>query len=84
MEVLTKAIEATGTIDDRQRVLLDDPLPLGHEGRVRLLILFPDDEARDEREWLATAAQNPAFNFLNDPAEDVYTLADGKPFDDQG
>lgn len=36
----------------------------------------------DESEWLRSAASNPAFDFLEDPEEDIYTLADGKPFND--
>ena len=35
-----------------------------------------------ERSWLAAAANNPAFAFLDDPREDVYTLEDGRPFND--
>jgi len=31
-----------------------------------------------------TATTSPAFDFLKDAAEDIYTAADGKPFDDQG
>ena len=38
----------------------------------------------DEKEWLQAAATNPAFDFLKEPEEDIYTLADGKPFYDQG
>jgi hypothetical protein len=37
----------------------------------------------DETEWLRAAASNPAFYFLNDPAEDIYSLSDGEPFRDQ-
>lgn len=33
----------------------------------------------DEKGWLREAGQNPAFDFLKDPAEDRYTLRDGKP-----
>jgi len=29
-------------------------------------------------------ARSPAFDFLKDAAEEVYTAADGKPFHDQG
>lgn len=36
----------------------------------------------DEQEWLQAAASNPVFDFLKDPEEDIYTLADGKPFND--
>jgi hypothetical protein len=31
-----------------------------------------------------TAASNPAFDFLKEPDEDIYTRADGKPFYEQG
>jgi hypothetical protein len=33
-----------------------------------------------EIEWLKAAANNPVFAFLQDPAEDIYSLSDGKPF----
>jgi hypothetical protein len=33
-----------------------------------------------ELEWLHAAATNPTFDFLKDPEEDIYTLADGRPF----
>jgi hypothetical protein len=39
---------------------------------------------RDEQDWLQATASNPAFDFLKGPEEDIYTLADGKPFYDQG
>ena len=41
-----------------------------------------DTEEIDEQEWLYAAANNPVFDFLNDPEEDIYTLADGKAFND--
>jgi len=76
-----KAIEAVGTIDQDRRVVLDEPLPKGVAGRVRLIILFGEDEP-SEQEWLRAIAQGDAFDFLNDAKEDVYSLSDGKPFDD--
>jgi hypothetical protein len=48
------------------------------------LLLMADDVDIDEREWLRAAARNPAFDFLNDPAEDIYTRDDGQPFRDEG
>ena len=36
----------------------------------------------DEQEWLETAANNPVFDFLKDAEEDIYTLGDGKSFND--
>lgn len=36
----------------------------------------------EEYEWLRATARSPAFDFLKNPEEDIYTLADGKPFHD--
>ena len=33
-----------------------------------------------EDNWLAGVAKNPALAFLQDEAEDIYGLEDGKPF----
>jgi len=51
--------------------------------KVRVLILYDDkNESDDEKLWLAALSKNPAFDFLNDPAEDIYTLKNGEPFND--
>lgn len=41
-----------------------------------------DDAPRsqEESEWLAMLDVNPAYALLNDPAEDIYTSEDGKPY----
>jgi hypothetical protein len=79
-----KAIEVGGTIDEQRRLQLDEPLPIVGPSRVRVIILIPDEADLDEQEWLHAAASNPAFDYLKEPEEDIYTLADGKPFSDQG
>jgi hypothetical protein len=84
MESTGRAIEATGTVDRDHRLILDDPLPINGPSRVRVIILVPDDADMDEREWLASAAKNPAFDFLADSSEDIYTVSDGRTFDDKG
>jgi hypothetical protein len=38
-----KAIETTGKIDDRGRLLLDRPLTLTSRNRVRIIVLVPED-----------------------------------------
>ena len=76
-----KAIEVVGTIEEGRRVRLDEPLPIGVGERVRLIILAAEDEP-SEKEWLNAARQGGAFDYLNAPEEDRYTLQDGKPFDD--
>ena len=76
-----KAIEAVGTIEQERRVVLDQPLPEGVSGRVRVLILIEEDEL-SERDWTRAAVHGGGFDFLDAPGEDIYTLEDGKPLDD--
>jgi len=47
---------------------------------VRVSHLLPDESDLNEIEWLREAATNPAFDFLKNPREDIYTLADGDRF----
>jgi len=42
--------------------------------------LLIDDTEIDEIEWLKAATTNPAFNFLNESTEDIYSLNDGIVF----
>jgi hypothetical protein len=82
MDVAVKAIETTGTVDAQHRLLLDEPLPVAGPTRVRV-ILLPEDADIDEKEWLYAAAANPAFDFLKESEEDIYTSKDGRPFHDR-
>jgi hypothetical protein len=82
MDIVEKAIEATATIDTNRQLVLDEPLPVAGPTKVRVIILLPEDVDIDEREWLRSASINPAFDFLKESEEDIYTLADGKPFHD--
>lgn len=84
MGVTARAIEATGTIDAQRQLILDEQLPIIGPTRVRVIILLPEEADIDEIEWLRAAATSPAFDFLKEPEEDIYTLADGRPFCDQG
>jgi len=81
---VSRLIETTGTLDGSGHLELDAPLESDGPRRVRVIVLVPDDEAGEvaEQEWLAAAAQNPAFDFLRDPREDVYAASDGQPFRD--
>ena len=78
-----RAVETTGTVDKEHKLVLDEPLPIAGPSRVRVIILLSEDADLDEELWLRAARSNPAFEFLTDPAEDVYTAADGKPLSDQ-
>ena len=78
-EATMTAIELTGTVDERRQLQLDDLLPIPGPKRVRVIVLYSLVDEWSEMEWLQAAARNPAFDFLKDPEEDIYSLADGKP-----
>ncbi len=77
------AIETTGTINANHQIVLDDELPSNAPSRVRVIVLFDENIDIGEKEWLNVAANNEVFEFLNDEAEDIYTLEDGKPLTDE-
>jgi hypothetical protein len=83
METTMTAIEMTGRIDEHHQLQLDNPLPVSGPMRVRVIVLYPIEQEWDEIEWLQAATHNPAFDFLNAPEEDIYSLADGEPFHDE-
>jgi hypothetical protein len=83
VEAPLTAIELTGTIDEDSHLLLDDLLPVTGPQRVRVIVLYPAGDTCTEAEWLRAAANSPAFADLADAEEDIYSLADGKPFHDQ-
>ena len=83
MEAKMTAIEMTGTVDEHHLLRLDDVLPIRGPMRVRVLVLYPLSEEWDETEWLHASANSPAFDFLRESAEDIYSSNDGKPFDDE-
>jgi hypothetical protein len=78
------AIETTGTINANHQIVLDEDLPIGEKNRVRVIVLF-DENADDinDLEWMKSVANNEVFDFLNDEAEDIYTLEDGKPLENE-
>jgi hypothetical protein len=45
---------------------------------------IPNQIDTDERELLQAAATNPAFNSLKEAEEETHTLAERKPFLEQG
>ena len=57
-------------------------MPFSGPARVRVIVFMPEEADIDEKEWLLAASRNPAFDFLKKSEEDIYTLADGRPFHD--
>lgn len=80
MDVIERAIETTGVIDEGGRLHLDESLPASASQEVRVILLPVSNEDLTERAWLRSAARNPAFDVLHDPEEDRYHPTDGRPF----
>jgi hypothetical protein len=81
MEIPMTAIEMTGMVDENHQLQLDGKLPFAGPKRVRVIVLSPLTEIADELndvEWLKASQNNPAFEYLRDPEEDIYTIKDGK------
>lgn len=74
-----KAIETTGRIEKSGMVKLDSPIDLRNKQKVRVIILYNEEEDITEKLWLSSMSANPAFEFLKDEKEDIYSIVDGKP-----
>ena len=71
---------------DAKHIVLDEPydLPANASLLVTVLPVVVGEETNTEEAWLKAATANKAFDFLADDAEDIYTLADGKPLKPEG
>lgn len=67
---------------DGEHIVLDEPYDLPVDAILLVTVLPSASEADSEETWLQAAASGGAFAFLTDPAEDIYTAADGEPFRD--
>ncbi len=81
MEATLTAIELTGTVNERRQLELDDLLPIAGPRRVRVIVLYSPAEEWNEDQWPHGAARNPAFAFLKEAAEDIYSVNAEKAFD---
>ena len=67
---------------DGEHIVLDEPYNLPANVSLMVTLLPSPSDADSEDAWLRVAASSDAFAFLADPAEDIYTAADGEPFRD--
>lgn len=67
---------------DGEHIVLDEPYDLPANASLMVTLLPATSDADSEDAWLRAAASSEAFAFLADPAEDIYTAADGEPFRD--
>ncbi len=68
---MLRTLEAV--IDEQGQIKLLEPAAM-IRGQRALVILMEDEPG--EAEWLVGARQSPAYAFLNDPIEDIYSSAD--------
>lgn len=67
---------------DGEHIVLDEPYDLPANASLMVTVLPSTSDADSEDTWLRAAASSDALAFLADPAEDIYTAADGEPFRD--
>ena len=82
--VETNIVELTGYINNKHHLLVDGKVPLD-PGEVKIIILSRDKKEEDDtstEDLLKIAKSSGAFNFLNNPEEDIYSLDDGTPINE--
>ncbi len=75
MEAIRKIVQ----LDNEGNLNISLGKAFGQKKAEVIFLLEPDDDITEE-EWLRAISSNPVFGFLKDPAEDIYTLEDGKPY----
>ena len=83
-----KTIETTGIINDSNIIKINENISVKYLNKsVRLFILLQDNEKDtddiDEQLWLKSVSKNSAFDFLHDEDENIYSITDGKPFNNE-
>ncbi|WP_016777734.1 hypothetical protein [Anaerophaga thermohalophila] len=78
-----KAIEIKSKTDRQGNLKIDYPVHKSNR-KVRVLILLDEEDKLDDEEslWMKSVSHNPAFEYLADESEDIYTVNDGEPLDD--
>ncbi len=77
-----RAIEFRSKTDVAGNLRIDYPVHKSNK-KVRVIILLDEEEQAEDEEalWMNTVSKNPAFEYLNDDSENIYTVNDGEPID---
>lgn len=79
---MVQTLKMTAQVDGTGQLIIEKPLLTVLNKQVKIIVLFEEEtDEFDEATWLQSLSVNPAFDFLKDDAEDIYTLEDGQPFD---
>lgn len=74
-----KAIEINSKTDKHGHLRINYPLNKKNS-KVRVIILLIEDkESEEEKLWMQSISNNPSFDFLKEPEEDIYSLDNGEP-----
>ena len=65
---------------DSRQIVLDEPYDLPSNAPLMVTVLASSPGTDSEEAWLRAVSSSDAFAFLADPAEDIYTVADGEAF----
>jgi hypothetical protein len=78
-----KAIEITTKTDKQGHLKINYPMNK-KDSKVRIIILADEksDDVDEDKLWMNSISSNPAFDYLKDINEDIYSVTDGEPFND--
>jgi len=77
-----KAIEINSKTDKHGHLRINYPLNKKNSKVRVIILLIEDDESEEEKLWMQSISNNPSFDFLKEPEEDIYSLDDGELIND--
>jgi len=77
-----KAIEINSKTDKHGHLKINYPLNKKNSKVRVIILLIEDNESEEEKLWMQSISNNPSFDFLKEPEEDIYSLDDGEPIND--
>lgn len=77
-----KAIEINSKTDKHGHLRINYPLNKKNSKVRVIILLIEDNESEEEKLWMQSISNNPSFDFLKEPEEDIYSLDDGELIND--
>ena len=77
-----KAIEINSKTDKHGHLRINYPLNKKNSKVRVIILLIEDNESEEEKLWMQSISNNPSFDFLKEPEENIYSLDDGEPIND--
>ena len=77
-----KAIEINSKTDKHGHLRINYPLNKKNSKVRVIILLIEDNESEEEKLWMQSISNNPSFDFLKEPEEDIYSSDDGEPIND--